>query len=1259
MADPFANAPLPTSDPFATASLPASDPFASAPISGGVQRSAAQPGRVGSIPGMMPTDQQAGQIIPQGAMIGAQDELMPRHNNAFDQFLINAGKDTDQLMQGLGVLGSTGVRRMADRATPQRFIDNPIGAAQDALGRTLQSPQSLIGAVNNFARPNPLSQLPTEFLGNPVTGQKPLVRIFGNQNESSDIPAAVEMTGNVLQDYAKNYIDPAMTGNFKAIGQHAFEHPLMTGLDALAAGGMGKTVLQGGLGIARKVAPLATEGNIELGQALGGAAKNYAKQQAATAAGAVGQSIASTPVGAALLGGAKKVIDKAVQWNTISKALYDTLAKHDKAFRQELKEQFNWVAEAYKKIPKGINDEELTNAITLRDMDAYQRLMQSPAGEAVQSFMDRLNSVNKWLAGRLIGVGAMTEEEAKAATYGPYALKKAQDATGNPNLTHAELTAQDVAEAEAELNDFGVEPVYLGIIPKPVSSAVRSGTGQLFGGIGRTSKNLAGEQVETNVHGEVLKDGGGKVYYHGTNTSFDKFKTNPSGTNALGEAVYLTDSVEAADDWAKYKWADQGMQGAPNIRPVHALVKKVFDTAQSLSPDEIIKLANEAAKYGSHQLFGAIEKGITKAQELFDLIPDKIKSDVLKGAGYDAVRFVVDDGSEELAVLHPEAVKSVFEGAKPAPPINRPGFLTPRQIGKFDPMKHEANPLHAFQTRLTEGLGFLHFYDALGDVLQHPELSGHVVGNAVNFPIKANLTDLAGKAGLAGVEFQGFIKGLPDVIQLPGRVAKELNRVMASQPGILEKFFLEYPRRILTTTTLGLNVNWAVMQNVQNGLISVWSMFKGPDDFARSFMAYMMATDERAAKVASEWVYDAHAERVVTEVPEGLAKLGAKAANIFNKVTGTVFGIAQAGDNYFRVVKGLHTLMREAETAEPAARLPLAKAFDLQARFDQVERAATDAAYAAKAAEDIYKWYFDYGPQMADKWRMARNGAPYFLWWLHSIQLLKTAALETPVKNAILAKVAAAAPDSMQKGVDDFHKKMGMVPMFDLEGNKRKGPNGGDLLMGRSGFLPFTQPFELVKQGAQILSGSVATEDREGLPPLAPIITFLVGTLGHRNTQNMSPWVDPRLVSTSGQHLKQGENDKGIPVDSAPNPFQLAARSLMPTQEAGVRDLSTRGIQLEDGTVMDAVPSDFSNPFEAAPKQDSEDHPLKNFTPLQSAFYSVTKMKPTEVTRTQEEADAMEENLQKKYRFVRDHYQAERQKPVLTAIGRIIAGRKK
>jgi len=1005
--------------------------------------------------------------------------------NSFGEFLDRGRANASDMLQGLGVLGNVATSRIMDAVEPQNFT-NPGWAANQHKPAVPYIPAPL---RNILTMPGSVMALPTQmaetfFTGNEALGTKPLVRVFGNQNEPSDIQTGARIAGDILQGYAQHYADPIRKGDFGAVAGYMLNRPIDAAFDVGAGLGAFKTAakigkaagiakpLQGAVSMTAQAANTAIPDLVKFAQAAE-AGKQFTKT--------VGKDIIKSAIDKAKASKAGQAVTKAINegaesianWNTIRKII----DKADREWQKEFADHLNHAEDAYKQIPKNKwSDKELTDILTMSDMDKYVEATLDPDFPKIQQFMKRANSVNGYLAQQLIDAGVMTEQQVKAATYGDFILGQLRKT--DPEVPASVLNTPEGLQMveQAEQTILATQqhaPIYMGIIPKPVSDAVRGNRGQLFGGVGKSVERAAKADMR-------------------------------SGTVA----------------------------------------------------------------------------------------GDKLS------------------------------------------------FATPREVGIRDPLKHEMNPMKAFETRLVQELQYLRVKETLKTILDNPNIAGSKEGE--KFFLRDFMKDLSTGTGLPQPP---WIAHLPEVVRLPKGMAGVVQRALANPSSMnMPLRVWEAPNKVFKTATIGLKPSWAAWQTVQNLGIGVYSKFRGssPQEMANSIMSHILAFDPEIQRMMPAGITMSMQAEQVAELPTALSKLASPVKAISDKI----YGAATLSDNYTRTTHAIYELLNQIDSAQPQNSKALAKAFDIAARYDDIALASQSPVYAERALREVNKWFGDYSSTASQIWRDQRALFPFFLWWTHAASLAKAAIIDTPLKTEVLNKLSNLAPFYWQQDVDEFHKELGMIPKFDPAGNVRIGPNGGMLLQGGgTGMVPLTQSLELLEQGLQWMDQHTSTKTKKGVPVIYPILSWLIATVPKVNPQTLRPWSDPRAIRQGGLQYERGADGQIYQVDPMPNPVQLGARMLVPPVESTYRDMMA-------GQYM---PSDFtgSDFGDAAPKRlgmDQGYEPQLNFPLIQRLFNSVVGRKPTEATMDKDQSEALDAQQQIKLQRSAGRQQA-RIQPVDTSIG--------
>ena len=202
-------------------------------------------------------------------------------------------------------------------------------------------------------------------------------------------------------------------------------------------------------------------------------------------------------------------------------------------------------------------------------------------------------------------------------------------------------------------------------------------------------------------------------------------------------------------------------------------------------------------------------------------------------------------------------------------------------------------------------------------------------------------------------------------IETSETVAKTLNAMLGMLTG-KEGSFLNKAAGINDALTsiyvqlmLKMNIHWANAQSLQNQFVVPMAMFKDPKDALSSIMAYRIAFDPEfdswMRMYAPELMQDARTMPITDHVMKNMAKFdplfdklnvpfSSYSARAVSSVAGSlqwymerVGSVAARGDNFARLTLMAHNLMAAAE-ADPALRIPLGEALDMQARQLQIAK---------------------------------------------------------------------------------------------------------------------------------------------------------------------------------------------------------------------------------------------------------------------------------------------------------------------------------
>ena len=583
--------------------------------------------------------------------------------------------------------------------------------------------------------------------------------------------------------------------------------------------------------------------------------------------------------------------------------------------------------------------------------------------------------------------------------------------------------------------------------------------------------------------------------------------------------------------------------------------------------------------------------------------------------------------AEDLATADPTGL--------PQPKGVVPDFLKKREAGNRIADKHHNDALDVHTARYVQGLQLLRLKDFFADIISNPT----IIKDGVNFDLHEFMKDLMKQTGTRPEVATEFLKDLPKHINLPSAAYTRLMQLTGNSKTLINRAYFPLRAELATLSKnlmLGLDFAWAVNQSAQNVMIGGVSMFRGVNDIPASLMALAVLgeKDVRAA-LPKSWganfselpqtssalrgaVWQEKADELAKfgiNVDQALVKDVAKVMAPVQMWMETVFGVAQAGDAAARAVHGAYQMLRTIETTTPAVQTALKDAFNLMAAKQKVLEGLADAKAVEEAGKHIDDWFGKYDALTAQDWKTMRSIAPFWLWWMHSATIAKRLATDTPIKLSLMAHTNKQIPLEFQTNdMPESTKKMGSLPMYDYNGNRRVSQNGYPLMMNKPGFTPFGQVPELV---LQTLHATNAGPGNEGLPMLAPDIWMGIALFSGKNPSNGRPWQDPHNYKVRGAQY----NEKGEEVTSTPLPMQnLVARGLFPRQEGFLREVLAAPYQ----------PSDYTTIGDGAYKLDSStQEPLKNFGLGQSLFHMASKLKPME-QRFDANQEATINNMKKK-----------------------------
>lgn len=551
------------------------------------------------------------------------------------------------------------------------------------------------------------------------------------------------------------------------------------------------------------------------------------------------------------------------------------------------------------------------------------------------------------------------------------------------------------------------------------------------------------------------------------------------------------------------------------------------------------------------------------------------------------------------------------------PTSKTPTFLMKREAGNRVAGKHHNDALDVHTARFVQGLQQLWLKDFFADIISNP----NIVKDGIKFDLHEFMTDVAKAAGTRPEVVSKYLADLPQHINLPSAAYNRLMSLTGNTKVGINAW--SHPKLAALATLsknimLGFDMAWAVNQSAQNMMLLGMSTFRGVKDVPASLMAYAMVADKdvrsalpkhwganfsdvnptSSALRGAVWQdmadsLDKHGVHLDPKLVQDVAKIMAP-AQIYME---NVFGAAQAGDAAARAVYGAYHMLRAVENAPAAVKPALKDMMDFMASKQKVLANLNDEKLVEQAGKDINELFGKYDGLTAQDWKAMRTLFPFWLWWMHSVTLTKHIAANAPLKTSIMTHLDKQIPVQFQTDdMPDSTKKMGALPMYDYDGNRRVSQNGYPLLMNKPGFTPNGQVPELVIQGMHIGAGGPGNG---GFPLMNPAVSGII-MLSGRNPSNLQEWQDPHNYKVRGAQY----NEKGEEVTATSLPLQnLIPRAVVPRVEAWGREVLAAPYQ----------PSDFTTIGDGAYKLDSSTQaPLKNFGPGQSLFHMATKLKPME-----------------------------------------------
>jgi len=551
------------------------------------------------------------------------------------------------------------------------------------------------------------------------------------------------------------------------------------------------------------------------------------------------------------------------------------------------------------------------------------------------------------------------------------------------------------------------------------------------------------------------------------------------------------------------------------------------------------------------------------------------------------------------------------------PTSKTPTFLMKREAGDRIAGKHHNDALDVHTARFVQGLQLLRLKDFFADIIQNPT----IIKDGIKFDLHEFMQDLGKVSGTRPEVVSKYIEDLPQHINLP---SSAYNRLMSltgnAKVGI--NSLNPQPLSALATLSknmmLGFDMAWAVNQSAQNLMLLGLSTFRGIKDIPASLMAYAMVLDKdvrsalpkhwganfsditptSSALRGAVWQdmadkMDKYGMHLDPKIVQDVAKIMAP-AQIYME---NVFGAAQAGDAAARAVYGAYHMLRAVENAPAVVKPALKDMLDFMAAKRKVLANLDNEKLVEQAGKDINDLFGKYDSLTAQDWKLMRTLFPFWLWWMHSVTLTKHIAANAPLKTSLMMHLNKQIPIQFQtEDMPDSTKKMGALPMYDYNGNRRVSPNGYPELMNKPGFTPTGQVPELVIQGMHIGAGGPGNG---GFPLMNPAMPMMIMASG-RDPGNLQPFQDPHNYKVRGAQY----NEKGEEVTATSLPIQnLVGRAVLPRAEAWGREVLAAPYQ----------PSAFTTIGDGAYKLDSSTQaPLLNYGPGERFFHMMSKLKPME-----------------------------------------------
>lgn len=540
-----------------------------------------------------------------------------------------------------------------------------------------------------------------------------------------------------------------------------------------------------------------------------------------------------------------------------------------------------------------------------------------------------------------------------------------------------------------------------------------------------------------------------------------------------------------------------------------------------------------------------------------------------------------------------------------------PGFLRKRTQGDRVDGKHADDAFDVWATRHVEALQFMYLKDFFEDLLKNPKLRADIDNLPKGweaFDVHDFFQRLGQSNGLPPGAIGRFLagNGVPDPhIALPAMAARKLNGLLedlnkGASPGIFGRL-----SGIQKTMALGFNLGWAVWQQVQNGYVYGFFANQGIRDIVPSMMALGLAFDKEVAEALPKWwtATDFGNQAPKMHQLQGIAKLAA----VPSAITEKVFGVASAGDNFYRRAYGSYQLLRAVDKLPDAEKAVMQQAFfSGSAAKHNVIELAKNPKLAEAAGKEVERVFGKYDALTNSQRRILRANITWVNWWFHAFSIVQ-AMPERPIKTALLGRLLQTAPQELQDPniLTERELRRGAVQL-----NGMKGPNDKPMITyGSSLDLPLLTPMEVTDQLKGILTGRSEGSDDPGFPQLNPAVGMVANTFGV-DAATGARLKDPRDLSVKGRAYadKDGEPLKVNRV--APVFADTIFRNVAASQAAQLREITAYPDK--------PAPVGYFNPA-----RDFRGETLKAQSLTEIILGNFTKLKPIEQRVTKEEEEIM------------------------------------